>query len=110
MLLGYSEVSDRNIAEYAQRGVTPIEAPWYKGIASAIPQGIEHAFDVAGASADSNFEERARKIKESRPDPVKMGTAAQILHGFSSVAAYGVIGAGGGRRHCCWWWCGLAEL
>lgn len=96
MLLSTGYISDRSQRTYEQQSVDPVETPWYKGIASAIPQGIEHASDVAGASADSNFEERARKIKESRPDPVKMGTAAQILHGFSSIAAYGVIGAGGG--------------
>jgi hypothetical protein len=96
MILGLSEVSDVSNREHLSHEPSPIEAPWYKGIGTGIVQGIEHAFDVAGASADDNFEHRAKEIRESRPDPVKVGAAGQILHGFSSIAAYGAIGAAGG--------------
>jgi hypothetical protein len=96
MILGLSEVSDVDFRSYQQRKIDPIETPWYKGLASAIPMGIEHAFAVAGTSSDEDMDARTKKIRATRPDPVKMGTAAQILHGFSSVAAYGAIGAGGG--------------
>lgn len=96
MILGLSEVSDVSFGTYLEREPAPIEVPWYKGIGTGIVQGIEHAFDVAGASTDDNFERRAKEIRESRPDPVKVGAAGQILHGFSSIAAYGAIGATGG--------------
>lgn len=95
-ILGLSDVSDVQSRTYQERQPAPIETPWYKGLGTGIVQGVEHAFDVAGASTDDDFERRAKEIRESRPDPVKVGAAGQILHGFSSIAAYGVIGAAGG--------------
>lgn len=97
MILGHSDDSDVDLRTYAQNPVAPIEAPWYKGMGTGLIQGITHARAVADIATDADdFDEKMRRVKESRVDPSTVGTAGQLLHGLSSIAAYGVLGAGSG--------------
>lgn len=96
MLLSYGSGSEKLQQDYLSYVPAGVEAPWYHGIFSGAAMGVEHAFDVAEVAYLSDESRRDKAIAgvvESRPDPIRVGTAGQVLHGFTSTLTYGAIGA-----------------
>lgn len=99
MLLADSEVSEVSTRTHLQARPPAIETPWYKGMGEGISSGFQHGFAVANLTTESESDKMdaaEKRVKETRPDPIKIGTAGQLLHGLSTIAAYGVVGASGG--------------
>jgi hypothetical protein len=96
MYLGISEGTDTERRTFLERRPAPIEAPWYKGMGEGIVSGFSHGMAVStlAATTDPDAHEKWEKtVRETRPDQVKIGTAGQLLHGLSTIAAYGFTGA-----------------
>jgi hypothetical protein len=99
MLLSYGSEQPQFREDRQYFGPAGVEAPWYQGIVSGAAMGVEHAFDVAEVAYLSSEENRDRAIAgvaDSRPDPIRIGTAGQLLHGLTSVLTYGAMGAAKG--------------
>lgn len=97
MLLGLESVKQNEWRSYLENQPKPIEAGLFNGIGEGIFKGLEHAKAVAEiATGADDFDRASKYVKETRADPVTVGAVGQVLHGFSSIAAYGVMGAAGG--------------